>query len=365
MRADDDLRVVVVGVGQIAESIHLPVLSALSGVSIRGVVDPRPERRDLVRARWPGVEAFGSIDELAGAAAPDALVVCTPPDHHEGPALCAFELGAHLYLEKPIAVSSEDARRIVEASEGSSRVAMLGFNYRFHPGVTELARRLATGEIGERVAIRTVFSVTALDPDDWRRVRARGGGALQDLGGHHIDLMRFITGEDATDVTASISSRQSEGDTALVTVGLSDGSFAQSLFAFGGPESDRFEVFGEKGSLALDRLKGEVEFHPPRFEYGRGAALRDAVRELAGTARRIVRAPGERSYHLALSAFVHAARARHGQDAGLGPGAHQLPTLEDGLRALECVEAAIESSATGSTVTVRPAGAGPFPRARS
>jgi predicted dehydrogenase len=363
MRADEDLRVVVVGVGQIAESIHLPVLSALSGVSISGVVDPRLQRRDLARARWPGVEAFASIDELAGAEAPDALVVCTPPDHHVAPALRAFELGAHLYLEKPIAVRSEDAHKIVEASRGSSRVAMLGFNYRFHPGVTELARRLAAGEIGVRVAIRTVFSVPTLDPDDWRRVRAQGGGALLDLGGHHIDLLRFITGEDATEVTASISSRQSEDDTALVTVGLSDGSFAQSLFAFGGSESDRFEVFGEEGSLALDRLKGEVEFHPTRFEYGRAPVLRDVVRGLAGTARRIFREPGERSYHVALSAFVRAARA--GGARGAHGGADQLPTLEDGLRALECIEAAIESSATRSTVTVRPANGGHFPRARS
>ena len=111
MRADEDLRVVVVGVGQIAESIHLPVLSALSGVSIRGVVDPRPERRDLVCARWPGVEAFGSIDALAGAAAvrqrhsiatQTPLLICfmviPPSDRNDRPtAGCVAHAGVSLF----------------------------------------------------------------------------------------------------------------------------------------------------------------------------------------------------------------------------------------------------------------------------
>lgn len=355
MRADGDLRVVVVGVGRIAESVHLPVLSALPGVSVIGVVEPRPERRELACARWAGVEAFASIDELTDA---DALIVCTPPDQHVGPALRAFELGAHLYLEKPIATRSEDAREIVEASRSSSRLSMLGFNYRFHPGVAKLEQRLADGEIGARVAVRTVFSVPASGPDDWRRLRARGGGALQDLGGHHVDLVRLVTGEEAIEVTASIWSCRSEDDTAMLTVGMSDGSFAQSLFAHGGPEVDRIEVFGEEGSLTLDRLRGEVERNPARFEYGRAAVLRDAWHDAVRAARRVVRQPGELSYRLALTAFVDAARGR---------GSDRLPTLEDGLRALECLEAAIESSATGSTVSVsvRPPGGEPAAPARS
>lgn len=346
MKTDEDLRFAVVGVGQIAESVHLPVLSTLPGVTICGVVDPRPERRELARARWTGIRTFASIDELTDVDVPHALLVCTPPDQHVDPALRAFELGAHLYLEKPIAARSEDARIIVEASKGSARVSMLGFNYRYHPGVNEVARRLAAGEIGARVAIRTFFSVPAAGPDDWRRVRARGGGALLDLGAHHFDLLRFITGADAIDVSASISSRQSEDDMALVSVRLSDGSCAQSLFALGAAESDRVEVFGEDGSLALDRLRGEVELHPAKFEYGRATVLRELSRDAMRATRRILRRPGERSYRLALSAFL---RATRGEDVD------PLPTLEDGLRALEWIEAAMESSATRSTVALSPA----------
>lgn len=332
----------MIGAGRIAEHIHLPNLLRFPGVRLAGVVDPDRGRRHVVQSHWTRLPVFESIDELLGSATPDALVVCTPPEHHVEGALRALGCGAHLYLEKPIATRSAEARALVEAWRASTRIATMGFNYRHHPGIRELVRRFEAGEVGARIAIRTLFSAPQEDPDSWRSSPARGGGALVDLGSHHLDLVRFVTGEEVRELVAT---RSPSGDTASVTLTLTDRSMADCLFLLGGPEVDRFEIIGERGILSLDRLAGRVEYVERRFGHDRGSAFRRATRLALVAARQAGRPAGEPSYRLALAAFVEAVRGSR----------DPLPSLEDGLRALELAEAAIESARARKVLYVGPA----------
>jgi len=338
----DVVEIAVIGAGWIAEQVHLPNLRRLSGVVIKGVVDPDAERRLVIQSRWAGMPVFESIENLLGSGTPDALLVCTPPEHHIEGALRALSCGTHLYLEKPIATRTSEARAMVDAWRPSTRIAAMGFNYRFHPGISELVRRFVAGEVGARIAIRTLFSAPDNERGSWRSMSSRGGGALVELGSHHLDLIRFVTGEEVREVTATLSSRLAESDTAFVTLALTDESMADCLFLLGGPEVDRFEIIGERGILSLDRLAGRVEYVKRRFRHDRASAVQRAARLAWGAAREASRPAGEPSYRLALAAFVQAVRGSR----------DLLPSLADGLRALELAESAIESARTRKSLLV-------------
>lgn len=337
------IRLAVIGAGRIAERVHLPNLARLPGIVVEGVVDPDPDRLRVIRTRWPELAVFDSMDDLLACRTPDAVLVCAPPEHHAELALRALSSHAHLYLEKPVATRSVEAREVADAWRGSSFLAAMGFNYRFHPGVHELVRRSGAGEIGRRMAIRTLFSAPDDGPGGWRSSPSLGGGALLDLGAHHLDLIRFVTGEEGVELTATLSSPRAGIDAASVTLALSDDSMAQCLFILGGPEVDRFEIVGARGVLSLDRLSGRVERSEPRFAHGRRSSVRRATRLAFAAAREAGRPPGEPSYRLALAAFARA----------VGGSGELLPSLDDGLRALELAEAALESARTGSTVSLR------------
>lgn len=331
----DLIKVGVVGAGRIAERVHIPNLSRIPGVVVEGVVDPDAERRKVIRSRWPETPVFETTDDLLGSRAPEALIVCTPPENHAEGARQALAGGTHLYLEKPIATRSAEARDIVQ-SWRSPKTAAMGFNYRFHPGIRELKRRVSAGEVGAVIAIRTLFSAPSADGSGWWSAPSRGGGALIDLGSHHLDLVRFVTGLEVEEVAATPAKGSVGRDTVFVTLVLTDGGVANCLFVHGGPEVDRFEIIGESGVLSLDRLAGRVEHVERRFGHDRRSALRRAGHLARVAAGEAGRRPGEPSYRLALEAFLGAVRG----------AADHLPTLADGLRALELVEAAVESVRT-------------------
>lgn len=336
------IKVGVVGAGRIAERVHIPNLRRLPGVVVEGVVDPDAERRRVIRSRWPETPVFETTDDLLESRAPDALIVCTPPEHHAEGARQALAGGTHLYLEKPIATRSAEARDIVQAWRASPKIAAMGFNYRFHPGIGELKRRVEAGEVGAVIAIRTLFSVPSAVGSGWWSAPSRGGGALIDLGSHHLDLVRFVTGLEVEEVAAAPAKGSVGRDTVFLTLDLTDGSVANCLFVHGGPEVDRFEIIGESGVLSLDRLAGRVEHVERRFGHDRRSALRRAGHLARVAAGEAGRSPGEPSYRLALAAFLGAIRG------AAGP----LPSLADGLCALELAEAAVESAGTRKALRI-------------
>lgn len=336
------LRFAIVGAGSIAESAHIPALLSIADAEIIGLVEPSEARRDVLCARWPKLPLFPDLEALRSAGMPQALLVSTPPKHHLEPALWAREHGLHLYLEKPVAASARQVEAIVDAWRGADQVAAVGFNYRFHLGVTELAGRLAARDIGRVVAIQTVFATPQAGEGKWRLATDTGGGVLLDLGTHHLDLLGFITKARVTDIACVTSSRRSECDTALVFATLSNGCSAQCLFALGAAETDRIEVLGEEGSLQLDRLTGALVHRPLRHGYTRGASIRRATNALNAAFLDVTRARGEPSYRAALAAFVSKIRGR----------SVSLPSLEEGAHVCRLVETAVEASQTGSWTPV-------------
>lgn len=330
------VRVGLIGCGQIARAVHLPLLRRLPGMRLVAIAEPEESNR-AAAASVPGVALFADYRELIAAGGLDAVVICLPPHLHASSAVAAFERGLHVYLEKPLASSLSEGERIVDAWRLAGTVGMVGFNFRFHPQVREVRDRLRDGAIGTPLSVRSVFSILPHPLPQWKRVRELGGGALLDLASHHVDLVHYLLGDPVVRVFASVRSLRAEGDHAAVHLELASGVAVQTFVSLGTVDEHRMEIVGTSGKLVMDR----TELLRPALA---GATLRGArvqrFRRALGALdpRLLLRSPGaEPSFALALQAFVRGASG--GDVAGAD--------LTDGARSLAVVDAAERSAATG------------------
>ncbi|WP_224335387.1 Gfo/Idh/MocA family protein [Haloprofundus halobius] len=204
------------------------------------------------------------------------------PNHlHADPSIAALEAGAHVFCEKPLAPTLEEAERMRAAAADASGVAGCAFNYRFIPAIQYAKKLIDDGELGEIRHVDGRYMQDWLaDPDApwaWRMDKElAGSGALGDLGAHTVDLARFLVGEQAGDI-AEVSGHlrtfvderpvPGEDETRPVTVddaytaeaGFENGAmgtFEASRVATGHKNDHTIRVHGSEGSLkfSLERI---------------------------------------------------------------------------------------------------------------
>ena len=124
----------------------------------------------------------------------DIINICLPTDLHREAAERALAAGKHVLLEKPIALTLEDADAILTAAEESNRVFMVGLTLRFWPEYAELAQRLAADELGRALSVSTYRLSPPADWNDWMADPKRSGGVPVDLLVHDFDQMNQLLG---------------------------------------------------------------------------------------------------------------------------------------------------------------------------
>ena len=348
------LRTALLGCGRIARGRHLPMLVKSDAFRVVAVVDPDGKARAAAEKLAPG--AAGHADPATlyaqdpkGSDAVEAVVIATPSHLHAAHAQAAIAAGRHVYLEKPVATTLDDARATVRAWEdvnanrpaGEALVGRIGFNYRFHPMHRAAREAIEAGRLGRLAAVRGVYSTPATELPGWKTARESGGGALLDLAIHHVDNLRFLTGLEVTSVRGRLLSRETEHDTATLDLLFGEGEGAvpgQVTVAMNAIDEDRIEVIGGAGAVTLDRVADGVA----RFRGCARAGLRAARAKAALASLKPRRVPGiapkpEPSTFASLHAFAAAVRG----------GSDGKPDLRDGLAALEVVLAA-EADALGS-----------------
>ena len=347
------LRIALLGCGAGALRHHLPILARMPDARLAAVAEPDPARRNAALALAPGARGYADWREALAGSDVGAAIVCLPSADHAEATLDALAHGHAVYVEKPLATTLADADRVATVWRSSGLVGMTGFNYRFIRLYDAARRAIAAGDLGGLISVRTTFTLARPALPDWKRSRAAGGGALLDLGSHHVDLVFWLFGHRIRTAFAELGSRRTEEDTALVQLALEDGPGIQCLFAFGGSDRERFEIEAERGRMIVDRSRYQDIFVDPAGRRGWRAIGRPA-----GALRRVPwiiekrRAPGrDPSPVKALARFVAAARA----------GAPCAPDLEDGRRSRAVIDAAERSARSGRAEEVRdgsPAGMG-------
>ena len=341
----------IVGCGWVTANRHLPALTRVRELEVVALADVDAEAVDALAARF-GVHArYGGVGQLLEDPRVEAVAVCVPPSAHVEVALAALEAGKHVFVEKPLALTLEDADRLVEQAARAGLTAMTGFNLRFHRLVRQLRDLVASGELGAIHAVGTTYTDDVLlrpDHPDWRDARELGGGTLLEKAIHHFDLWRFLLADEVAEVYAHTSSEAAEV-VASVSARMRGGVLASTLAVDATSISNQVAVYGVQGRAALDlhRFDG-LERAAPSEASG---AVRMRAQSLLRTARILpaglvaARKGGE-----ALLAYE--SEWRHFARAIVGTTAVES-TLGDGLRALEIALAALESAATGQRVSVR------------
>ena len=182
--------VAILGCGGIARA-YAQALQAITGVSVRAVVDPDAE----ARARFATETGGESFADAATMPACDAALVLSPPDTHEPLTVALLQRGMHVLCEKPLAPSLATADRMLAAARAADRRLMMGSKFRYTPDVTE-ARALLDREVcGDPVLYENVFCSHVDMTQRWNsRPEVSGGGVLIDNGCHSVDLARYLLG---------------------------------------------------------------------------------------------------------------------------------------------------------------------------
>jgi predicted dehydrogenase len=120
------IRIGVVGGGLIAQAVHLPRLEAMPGFALTAIADPSPRVSEALGARYR-VPAYLDWRDLLEREPLDAVAVCSPHSTHAAVALAALDLGLHVFVEKPLCITVEDARLIAARAEETGRVVQVGY----------------------------------------------------------------------------------------------------------------------------------------------------------------------------------------------------------------------------------------------
>ena len=339
------IRVGVIGCGVIAYWVYLRLLQKTKGAQLVAASDPDPGARErasgITKAR-----IVSDASELIHNRDIDALVICAPTGLHAELAVAALENGKHVFIEKPIATTSVDARRVMNAANGSGLTAMVGYSRRLHPLYLQAKKMIADNDLGAIHAIQSAFCepIASDEMSAWRKNRSEGGGVLLDLGSHHFDLVRWFLDDDVDSVDCSTDSDLTDGHTARVSLAMKGGATVQSFFSFRTARADYMEFIGERGTLLLDRHRPALGLRVSR-RWGYGTRKQVALPDASAAKwrlRRLTSPSYEPSYANALESFVNAINGEEYAGA----------TLADAARSLDVVLAAEESDRTKTRISL-------------
>ncbi|MDR0787612.1 MAG: Gfo/Idh/MocA family oxidoreductase [Gemmatimonadota bacterium] len=263
MTAPNTARVAILGTGSIAQVTHLPILKRLPGVEIAGLSDVDRSRARTLADRFGVPRVYGTPEEIWKDPAVDGVFICTPSNAHEQQAIEALEAGKYVFCERPLALTSEGAARVVAAAGDSGRL-MIGMNQRFRPDHEALRASIARGDLGEIRYLRAGWLNRRLarSARDWRlRKTGAGGGALMDLGVQMLDLALWLLGfPEPARVVAHLHAMDNGDveDSALVMLELTDGrviDLEATWALIADREHEYLRVLGSRGSGVFPPLR--------------------------------------------------------------------------------------------------------------
>lgn len=361
-----DIGIGVLGAGFIGQMHALAFRNA--GVSARSprlrprlhlLCDRTSAQAEEIAGRYGFERATTDWRDIIADPAVSLFVNAGPNDLHGAPSIAAAGAGKHIFCEKPLASTADEAYATWKAVAATGVRHMCAFNYRSFPALNLARQMIRDGELGEVRHFRSRFLLTMIPADgslSWRFSRSRAGhGSVGDLGSHHIDQARFLVGE-VKRVGAILKSwsRDARGeitdvndDAFVCAAELDNGataSFEASRVAGAHNLGGTIEVDGTRGSLSfhMERLNELVIYEP-----GRGPRVQMVTGPQHPYSDFWLPVGIQGQHPLGWSeCFAHQARHMLAVVAGEEEVAPRA-TLEDGYRVAEIVDTIARSGRTG------------------
>lgn len=277
---------------------------------------------------------------------PDAVIISNPTSLHLQVAIPAAEAGCHLLIEKPVSHSSEGLDDLVAAVQRNSCRVLVGFQFRFHPGLQKIADLLQQAAIGRPLSVRAHWGEYLPGWHPWEDYR-QGYSARPDLGGgviltlsHPLDYLRWLFGEVKA-LWCFSAGRGELGleveDTAEIGLQFADGVIGSVHLDYNQrPSAHYLEIIGTQGILRWDNADGDVRLY--RDDDGTSHAGHPSCEVFPAP-------PGFERNHLFLTEMSHFIQVARGEE-------ESLCTLEDGIQALRLADAARVSAREGKLFTL-------------
>ena len=324
--------IAVLGAGRIGK-IHVANVAASKFATLVVVADPFADAAASL-ADELGTQAMTDCEAAIDRADVDAIVIGTPTHTHINLMLRAVRQGKAVLCEKPIDLDMAKSLAAVEEVERLNGRVMLAFNRRFESTFAQMRAAIDAGDIGEVRQVIISSRDPGLAPEDYIE---HSGGIFRDMTIHDLDIGRWLLGEEPVELTA-IASRlidpalmEKYDDTAMVQMQTASGkqchinNCRQAVYGY----DQRIEVFGSTGMLQMDNL--------------RATTIRRWSQDVTDAREPLLNFFLERyqqAYKSELDAYIDAL-------------VHKKPmptTVQDGLKALQLADAAVESVKTGRAV---------------
>jgi len=238
------LRLGIAGLGR-AFTLMLPTLAAHPGVELVAAADPRAPARERF-ALEHRARVYADVAGLCADPAVEAVYVATPHQHHAEHAVAALSRGKHVLVEKPMALTLEEAGTMIAAAQNAGVALVVGHSHSFDAPILRAREIIAGGSLG-RVRMITAMNFTDFlyrprRPEELDTVR--GGGVLFSQAAHQVDIVRLLGGGRVKTVRTTAgawdTARPTEGAySALLT--FADGVFATLTYSgYGHFDTDEF-----------------------------------------------------------------------------------------------------------------------------
>ncbi|MDF2926436.1 MAG: dehydrogenase [Paenibacillaceae bacterium] len=333
------IRVAVVGCGAIAQRRHIPEYEENEHVEMVAFADPVLERAEAY-AQKHQAKAYASYETMLRETRVDAVSVCTPNYLHAPAAIAAAKAGAHVLVEKPMAVAYDEGQAMIQAARDNGVYLMVAHNQRYMAAHVKAKEILDSGRLGRVLTFRTSFGHGG--PENWSvdgrdswffRKQEAVLGAMGDLGVHKSDLIRHLLQDEVMEVASFISTLHKNtdvDDNATCVLRMASGAIGTLVgsWTYYKGEDNSTILWCENGVMKLgtspeDRVIVELKD---------GSMERYRVGAVATNAKQV-------KSHV-IDAFIDCIRHRR----------EPLVTGEEGLRSLEVILAAFESQRTGQVV---------------
>jgi predicted dehydrogenase len=275
-KKDTRLRYAVVGMGHFAQAAVLPAF-AHARKSCRLVAlfsdDPRKRRRLGKQYRVRNVLAYEAYDEFLRSGEVDAVYIAVPNHLHKDFTVRAARAGVHVLCEKPMAVTEDECREMIDACKAANVKLMIAYRLHFEEAnltAVDIARR---GKLGELRYFSSVFSLPVKEGNVRTMPTEQGGGPLYDIGIYCINAARYLFREEPTEVVAQVASRVGDDrfdrteEQVGATLRFPGERLATFTASFGATNVASYELVGTKGSLRLD----------PAYEYAMPIVLETRI----------------------------------------------------------------------------------------
>ena len=190
------MKIGILGTSDIAFRRFLPALKKCEGVTYAGVTSRTPEKGKPFQEQYGGT-VYDGYDTLLNDSSIDAVYVPLPPALHAEWGEKVLESGKHLLMEKPFTTCPEDTEKLLSLAKQKGLAVHENYMFLYHSQLQKIKALIANGKLGEIRLYRMAFGFPKRGGNDFRYVKALGGGALLDCGGYPVRLALELLGQSA------------------------------------------------------------------------------------------------------------------------------------------------------------------------